>query len=399
MNPRTQSFLRSRFREYYLEASLDMPPGFQSREWGFRLFGEGGMRRHKAFSSRGEMVDYVRSVVPAHVYHSAAYYDSPGAPTMKEKIWKGADLIFDLDADHLKNAPSSFGDMLDLVKAETIKLLEFLVDDFGLGPYVQVVFSGGRGYHIHVREQRVIALQSDARREIVDYLTGRGLDLDRFFPRLMVTGDAGIEKAQSIRGPSQDAPGWGGRINRAVRSLVSYIGGLDEDQAMRILAGLRDVGPKRAKTFYLKCKEESTAGKIRSGSLDFFKGSSGLWSLLLPYLEEEGIQVAPFMDGMRGETDEPVTADVRRLIRFPGSLHGGSGLRVTPLSIDSLQDFNPLRDAVVFSDEPVAVEVTKPVQAQLKGQSFDLQPGRFRLPSYAVVFFAARGAAEILGKD
>ena len=50
---------------------------------------------------------------------------------MKEKIWQGADLIFDLDADHLRNAPKSYGEMLVLVKKETQKLLTFLFSDFG----------------------------------------------------------------------------------------------------------------------------------------------------------------------------------------------------------------------------------------------------------------------------
>jgi DNA primase small subunit len=38
---------------------------------------------------------------------------------MKEKFWKGADLIFDLDADHLRKAPKSYSEMLELVKKET----------------------------------------------------------------------------------------------------------------------------------------------------------------------------------------------------------------------------------------------------------------------------------------
>ena len=95
MNALTQNLLISCFRSYYLESSLEPPPGLDSREWGFLFFDDSGMRRHKSFFSRGELVDYVRAMVPRHIYHSAAYYQRPGAPTMKEKIWKGADLIFD----------------------------------------------------------------------------------------------------------------------------------------------------------------------------------------------------------------------------------------------------------------------------------------------------------------
>jgi DNA primase small subunit len=100
------------------------------------------------------------------------------------------------------------------------------------------------------------------------------------------------------------------------------------------------------------------------------------------------------LDRERGETDEPVTADVRRLIRCPGSLHGGSGLRVTPLSISALEEFDPLEDAVVFGDEPVFLEISKPFNTQMKGQSFCLKEGTEELPLYLAVFLMARGVAE-----
>lgn len=61
----------------------------------------------------------------------------------------------------------------------------------------------------------------------------------------------------------------------------------------------------------------------------------------------------------------------RRLIRCPGSLHGGSGLRVTSLSISGPEEFNPWRDAV-FGDEPVFLEISKPFSTQMKGEQ--LQP-------------------------
>src|SRR5512136_760299 len=145
------------------------------------------MRRHKSYVSREELVDYIRSMVPAHLYHSAAYYQRPGAPTMREKSWQSADLIFDLDADHLRKAPKSYKEMLDLVKKETLKLLDFLMGDFGLSEKnISVVFSGGRGYHIHARDPQVLELGSDERREIVDYLTGTGLEIERFINEVYI---------------------------------------------------------------------------------------------------------------------------------------------------------------------------------------------------------------------
>ena len=86
--------------------------------------------------------------------------------------------------------------MLMLVKKETQKLLTFLLSDFGITESrISVVFSGGRGYHIHVRDPSVFALGSDERREIVDYLTGRGLAMERFIQEAPMDGDWGKDGA------------------------------------------------------------------------------------------------------------------------------------------------------------------------------------------------------------
>jgi DNA primase small subunit len=185
VNFRTKSYLRKRFGDYYNSSELPLPHDFKRREWGFIFFDELPevvMRRHKAFSSEGEAIEYLRGMVPAHVYHSAAYYQFPGAGTMKEKKWEGADLIFDLDADHLPQKVRSYSEMLANVKAETGKLLDFLLEDFGFDEEnIRVAFSGGRGYHIHVHDPRVLTLESAERREIVDYIGGVGVDKDFMF--------------------------------------------------------------------------------------------------------------------------------------------------------------------------------------------------------------------------
>ena len=390
MNALTWNFLVSKFREYYIESSLETPPGFVSREWGFLFFDDSGMRRHKSFFSRGELVDYVRAMVPRHVYHSAAYYQRPGAPTMKEKIWQGADLIFDLDADHLRNAPKSYSEMLGLVKKETQKLLGFLTADFGFSEKViSVAFSGGRGYHIHIRDPRIFTLGGDERREIVDYLTGRGLDIERLRFKVSISGDVGAKKVRALRCQSENSPGWGGRFNEAVVRFAEEIRNLDEESAVKKLTKIKNIGDARAIEYYMRIKSDRVLADIRSGNLDSLKGVQDIWNFVINnYLADQFVEV------LGGETDEPVTADVRRLIRCPGSLHGGSGLRVTPLSIRDLEDFDPLQDAVVFGDESIPLEILKPFNTQMRGQSYHLMEGPTELPACVAVFLMARGVAE-----
>ncbi len=403
MKPETAKFLRSRFREYYLEESLEPPPSFERREWGFILFDDMPkfvMRRHKSFSTRSELVDYIRTQVPAHIYHSAALYERPGAPTMREKGWLGADLIFDLDADHLRNAPSSYNEMLDLVKVETAKLLDFLTGDFGFAEDdVRVVFSGGRGYHIHVRDPRVFDLASSERREIVDYLTGRGLEISRFISEGPAEGDFGVETAYVFRCAPASSPGWGKLVNRSMISFVEQIRSLDEEEAVKILSSVEGIGRRNASKFYRSLMRDDVLERIRRGeSLDFFWGSSKVWKPLIEgYLEEVGVSLGFSRDLESGETDEPVTTDVKRLIRFPLSLHGGTGLRVTPLSVGALESFEPLRDAVVFGDRPVEVCLRGPFSIEMRDESFDLDEGPAEVPLHLAIFLLARKVAE-LGK-
>jgi len=98
-------------------------------------------------------------------------------------------------------------------------------------------------------------------------------------------------------------------------------------------------------------------------------------------------------------TDEPVTADIKRLIRMPNSLHGGSGMRVVPLSLSEFRDFDPLNDALVFSEKMIEIEVISPLKPQfsnieMKGKSFTVSEGKNSLPEYAAIYLMCRGAAE-----
>ena len=98
---------------------------------------------------------------------------------------------------------------------------------------------------------------------------------------------------------------------------------------------------------------------------------------------------------LSGEVDEPVTADIKRLIRLPGSVHGKSGLRVTPITREQLTDFDPLQMAVpdAYSDEPVKITMRKPTDLDMKGEHFSLK-GETEVPEFAAVFLIGRKMAD-----
>jgi DNA primase small subunit len=94
--------------------------------------------------------------------------------------------------------------------------------------------------------------------------------------------------------------------------------------------------------------------------------------------------------------DEPVTTDTRRLIRLPGTLHGGSGLVVTPIDRDDVAAFDPLCDAVpdrfVGRDIRIVCETDRTVE--LNGTRLSVAPGETAVPEFAGIFLMARGDAR-----
>jgi DNA primase small subunit len=98
---------------------------------------------------------------------------------------------------------------------------------------------------------------------------------------------------------------------------------------------------------------------------------------------------------LSGETDEPVTTDIKRLIRCPGSLHGKTGMKVMEVNKDDIDDYEPLRDAVALSDDPVKVNVSATVQQYLGGENFSLGPGETEVPLYLAYFLVARRMATL----
>lgn len=373
MDAATFEYLRRRFEEYYRTASFTMPPAIEQREWGFIFFepdGEVRMRRHIGFGSKNEVEAYIRSMVPRHVYYSTAYYGLPSASTMQEKMWSGADLIFDLDADHIMRG--AYDVMLDRVRDETFKLLDMLTEELGfLKRDISIVFSGGRGYHVHIRNLETRQWGSSERREIVDYACGTGID-----PEL-------------ILGRGRNS-GWSARYRSAVLEYFDELLKEDRKSAVASVGALKGIGETSAEHFIDSLKE--TSRKIKNSKTDV-----PVTGTLKKVLEQEKNPLVEKIRERAALTDEPVTTDTKRLIRMPGSLHGGSGFRVVPLTIKELEEFDPLIDAVVFGVSPVKVDLSFALTMTILGNTYPLEKGINTVPEALAVFLCARGAARYAG--
>lgn len=387
----TLAWVSDVFRDYYHVSPPELPPRYGRREFGFLWNGKKFFLRHTGFSSKEAFHDFLVREAPHHAYYSTAYYKTPHAATMKEKEWLGADLIFDLDADHLPGGDKmSFAEQLAAVKLQARKLLhEFILGDFGFDEsHVRIVFSGGRGYHFHVTDPRVLQLDSAARREIVDYISpndtvaaaiSEGFVKERAWNE---KGAFGLQKDRII--PPADSPGWNGMLTRTIVAFLDELRVMDRDLAKARLQELDGIGEKTADEILSMLTPERielirTQGRIAIPALGRSKALEGIVQYAKVHAE--------------GETDEPVTADIKRLIRLPGSLHGKTGLRVTPLTIKEFEHFDPLRDAVALGSEPTRIVVSKPTEVPLLGKRIMVQPGEQELPLYAAAFVVLRRAA------
>lgn len=387
MEERTRAYLRGRFGDVYRRAEIDLPPRADDREWGYIPWTAGPdttMVRHKSTLDLGSMTSFLERKCPRHVYFSAGTYDAPGAATMDEKHWQGSDLVFDLDADHLPRVTlgeDSYAEMLSKCKDALLRLLDFLERDFGFEE-LTVTFSGGRGYHVHVRDAGVYELGSEERREIVDYVRGNDLALETLVEAEPV-GGRGLENPTEKRMLPADG-GWGRRVTTRLEAFADDLIERGEDDAVATLTEFDGVGERSARAIYNVVADNTTA--VKRGNVDVHPA---FLTVARRYIDETvAAEQAPI--------DEPVTTDTNRLIRLPGSLHGGSGLEVQRLDRAALDDFDPLVDAVpeTFVGHDITVELPAEHTVELRGESLTVGPGVSTVPEYAGVFMMARGTAE-----
>lgn len=406
---RNLSFLRSLFRKFYEEngALLETPSSMERREFGFLTLDRRIMVRHLSFEDKDELLEFIVGRVPSDCYRSAAYYMDPGAPEMSGKGWLGADLVFDIDADHIPSLCKEEHDRwrcldcgeegkgtapdlcprcgskrieerlwfcsrcLEAAKLETVKLLDFLTSDFGLTyDELKVYFSGHRGYHVHVESEALRSLDQDARREVADYITGLGID-PSMHGLLHLRGEDELSKLL-------ECSSWAGRLMRggyefilegSVEDFVRI--GLSKYQASALVENRDAVLESWWKGGFLK----SVKGLGRRG-----------WAKV-------------FLEAARREAaliDTVVTTDVHRLIRLEGSLHGKTGFRKTKVS-GSLESFDPLKEAIAFNRGEVRVRVKEAPEFRVGDSIYGpYSDEEVELPTAAAVLLICKGLAHVV---
>lgn len=398
-------FVEEQFRQWYSMNSetIPAPIDLTHREFAFLTFHGRTMYRHIGFNSVDELRRYLRANAPSHSYHSSGYYGDPTAD-MARKGWRGADLVFDIDADHFHLPCQEKHDRwqcrncdnhgtghppeicecgkaqfetetwlceqcLQAAKHETQKLLDILIQDFGVAiEDLTTNFSGNRGYHVHVHSDGMIPLDQQARREMVDYIMATGLEAEY----------QGFSQRNRGAHPTLADGGWRGRTARA---LYDYI---------------QEVEPGDVKSMRLSGRATKSIIEEKEKVLNTLmeKHPSNVTSLIDPKSLKTVLERAVKLQA--SEIDTVVTTDIHRLIRLAKTLHGKTGWQVQTIPYGSLPDYDPLTRAAVFTGDPVWLDFSWAPKIKINDVEYGpYEDEQAELPLSAALFYLCKKGARL----
>lgn len=299
-----EASLRERKIYYHEEWKEKDVPGFiveriTEREFAFDHDGNGYNDRYKAFDTVGEFADFLIKNFPYAVCTSVSYYSKP----KNREDWKGAELVFDIDAKDLavKNCECKEGNVcencLSEAKEIVLNIKDTIIDDLGI-KRLFLVYSG-RGYHLRAVDKEVLPIER--RSEILEYVTGSKRPKDLYLSH----GYPAVYR----------------------KMFILTFNKMKE----------KDLPFSKNITDTLLSDKEIIISKLETCHADFLdiKGiGDKTKNDLLSHIEQIN---ASLVDGK-------VTVDVKRILRLPSTLHSKVSMKC--VEIKNIDNFDPLKHAV-----------------------------------------------------
>lgn len=335
----------------------------------------GKVQRHLGFATVENLLEQLHANPPLHLYHSVALYRdptrNPGAP---QPTPEGADVLIDIDC---KPGPPPRGDgypdldaALAAAKGYMLRTLRILHDELGIRErHYELAFSGFKGYHCVLVHPELQALDSQARRELATYLTGDATHLHTIFP-----GRNGL--AWPTKAPQ-------GGLRRRIYQGLQRLHALSHPATR----------PPNLEALVDRHNPTSTPTGVL---LNQFAAATDVGIFLREDRQCSSILYAAARELTCPRIDVPVIGNLRGMNRTPGSLHGKTGLRCTPIPTQQeLERFDPFRDAAAFPlDEEVGVRGLQKRAVTAAATRYEVHPGEgTRLPTSIALAFLLSGAA------
>jgi DNA primase small subunit len=392
-----EKFLIKNFSDYYKKNIVDSVIEIEKREFGYGVFKRKIANRNIAFSNQEQMNNFLREKTLLFFSYSNSYYNYPSKTPMQNKEWLKSDIIYEFDADEIKNScqkingqwecEKKFGeeslvkevidnkekkqwfleDSLKQTKKHVFRLIDLLEEDFGFDKKnICINFSGKAGYHVHLRNKEIQSLNKKARIELVDYITCYNVDyvnLGYDLERQLICGKKGMLV---------------NRINNCLKNFFekdsSEISLITKIQKTRI-------------NQLLKQKKE-IINNIENGFLYDVgaRTNKDFWKNVLDFV----------IQTIMVPIDRQTSIDLHKIIRVPNTLHGETGFIAKEISLKELEEFNPFNDAIVFDSTPTKVFVKETPKFFLKEQEFGpYQQETIEVPLYCAIFLIGKGAVLV----
>lgn len=299
-----EASLRERKIYYHEEWKEKDVPGFiveriKEREFAFDHDGNGYNDRYKGFDDVNLFSDFLIKNFPYAVCTSVSYYSKP----KNREDWKGAELVFDIDAKDLivKTCECKAGYVCEKCLSEAkeivLKIRDTLISDLGI-KRLFLVYSG-RGYHLRAVDKEILSLER--RSEILEYVTGSKRPNELF---LFNSYPAVYRKMFTLtfaKMTEKDFP-FNKNITDTILSekenIISKLNAYHVD-----FLTIRGIGDK-TKNDFLSLIEQINSSLV----------------------------------------DGKVTVDVKRILRLPSTLHSKVSMKC--VEIKNIETFDPLKQAV-----------------------------------------------------
>lgn len=402
MNERDILFLESAFKKYYYDhiSEIPVPDDIPHREFGYQKLGMKGMTRHIQMKDAGQMRVMFIQTVPSDVYCSNSYYSFPNLD-MREKDWRGADLVFDIDAkdldlpcreDHVLAVCETCGrswmerertEEEEKKKEERKKGERGAGEERAGGPNHECDSCGQAG---RVRPKSLPCKEcitaSKKQVALLNRILRDELGVEPDHMSTYFSGNEGFHvHVSDPRFRELDA--------RARSDLAGYVmlsGLVPEALGVHKTSGLDkaelpDLGQKGWRGRFAKAAFGSKAKRAETIS-EMSKAQAGA-----AYARFEGM-IREVSGDVGARIDAQVTGDIHRIFRMPHTINSKSGMLKTACTGDA-DSFDPYVDAVVLdADETVSVECDCPVRFNLGRKRFGpYKAGESaELPVYAAAY-------------
>ena len=411
------------FREYYASADLSVEH-IPRREIAF-LTWDSRMIRHQSHNNIESLRELACKRAPKALYASLSQYLDPShrppkvidrktidcqecghtyksdyaksmCPTCgveNEKVNENSkdrramDLAFDIDYGDIPGTDDrSPKENLGAAARSTMNLAKLLVNDLGFDySDMKITFSGKKGFHIRVDSSQH-PLFSDSnqtdesvRRALVHYVSGHDFSPMDF---ILVKAHAQSGNTWHLKGFES---GWGKRFNESIEYFLKIAGKDIETFTQVMTLYLPWYNDKKRKGTKKSLPSQKVIGGFRSACNEY-RDSILRGGDIRQMKDAEAKRLFSFALARTllrhgAFVDKKVTADKARILRVPGSLHGGSGMVCCEVpSLEHLSDMSWVLELQkkLLGDEKVEVSISR-----LANTYYGVyEPGEHKVPKY-----------------